>query len=105
MLLDLRLPAQYTNQECLFLSQYDAHTFSLRYAQIARGQRPDLVVVDLDLLEQDWYTRQLSDRLSRAQIERIGSVQIAEHLARELERPVCQGLTLGTWSCWTGAVE
>ena len=89
----------------LFLSQHDAHTFSLRYAQAARGQRPDLVVVDLDLLGQDWYTGQLATRLPRSQLERIVSVRDPEQLARELGQPVCQGLTLGTWSCWTGAVE
>lgn len=87
----------------LFLSQHDAHTFSLRYAQVARGQRSDLVVVDLDLLGQDWYTGQLSTRLPQAALERVMSVPDQEQLSRELGRPVCQGVTLGTWSCWTGA--
>ena len=47
----------------LLLTADDATTFGGWYAQTALGQRQDVVIVDLRLLAQPWYQRQLARRL------------------------------------------
>jgi len=49
-----RLPA-----DALLLTLQDRHTFALAYARWAEGRRPDVAVVDADLLAHAWYVAQL----------------------------------------------
>ena len=48
--------------QALLLSDRDEHTFPLWYAQQVEGERLDLAVVDVRLLEWTWYRRQLPRR-------------------------------------------
>jgi len=77
--------------EAVILSQRDAHTFSLWYAQHALGHRPDVVVVDIDLLGYDWYVAQLSRRLLvPPPVELLQAVEGFHSAAEMLARPICQ---------------
>ena len=76
--------------EALILSQRDTYTFSLWYFQHALGRRSDVTVVDLGLLEYNWYTARLSRRLA------LGSTDLLATEDRDfwqaiqvLDRPVC----------------
>lgn len=74
------------------LSQRDAHTFALWYFQYALGSRPDIVVVDLDLLGYDWYTAHLSERLAAPWPIYVpaGGDRDLQQAAETLGRPVCR---------------
>jgi hypothetical protein len=79
----------------VLLTEQDAHTFSLWYMQYALGQRPDVVVVDLDLLEYDWYTAQLSQRLPSEALASLHARGDMGRTAEALGRPVCETGTAG----------
>ncbi len=46
----------------LLITGEDRHTFTLDYFRWVEGQRPDLIVVDGELLQQPWYVAQLTRR-------------------------------------------
>jgi hypothetical protein len=57
----------------LLLSDADELTFPLWYAQVVEGTRPDLVVVDVRLLEWPWYRQQLPARYPGLAVPRTAS--------------------------------
>ncbi|MBN1660118.1 MAG: DUF2723 domain-containing protein [Anaerolineae bacterium] len=76
----------------LIASQRDDHTFALWYLKHATGRRPDVDTVDIDLLNHDWYTAQLTRRLG---IELPASPLSAaepqlQQWSTTLGRPVCR---------------
>ena len=73
-------------QNAIILSESDAHTFALWYAQHALGQRQDITVVDRGLLGFDWYAAQLAKRLAVPQIRGEAGITYA---ADDLGFPVC----------------
>jgi len=76
----------------VILSQRDDHTFALWYFQYALGRRPDIAVVDPDLLGYDWYTAHLSRRLAApgpADLLLTGGDEGLQRAAKTLGRPVC----------------
>jgi hypothetical protein len=44
----------------VLITSQDAHTFTMWYYHYVRGQRPDALVLDLDMLSMLWYRRSLS---------------------------------------------
>jgi transmembrane protein TMEM260 (protein O-mannosyltransferase) len=85
----------------VLLSQQDGHTFSLWYYTIALGWRPDVVVVDLDLLGHDGYTAQLSPPLSLEMVSRLDGSADLGLLARETGRTICRfDRARADWVCW-----
>jgi len=48
--------------QAIIVTGADEHTFTLWYAQLVAGQRPDVVIVDRDLLAYDWYRAGLARR-------------------------------------------
>jgi len=48
--------------KAMIISASDAHTFALWYAQQIAYRRPDVIVLDRDLLQYDWYVNDLSVR-------------------------------------------
>jgi hypothetical protein len=73
----------------VLLTEQDAHTFSLWYLQYALGQRPDVVVIDLDLIGYGWYTAQLSRHLSPDALSLLLVREDRGQAAKVLHRPVC----------------
>ncbi len=73
----------------LVISRRDRHTFALWYFQIALGQRPDVVVIDLGLAGYDWYAGPLSRRLG-APVSALAFDCRDAQLAQILRRPVCR---------------
>ena len=73
----------------LVLSQEDAYTFALWYMQYALGQRPDVTVIDLELLGFEWYTRSLSQQLQGATELFLARDRNLMDVAAHLHRPVC----------------
>ena len=85
----------------VLLSQQDGHTFSLWYYTYALGWRPDVVVVDLDLLGYDWYTAQLSPQLALETVSRLDGSADLGPLARETGRAICRfDRARADWVCW-----
>ena len=78
-------------QAALLLSRRDAHTFALWYVQHALERRPDVSVVDLDLLGYDWYTARSSRQLALdvADLVAGGGEQDPQRWADVAVRPVC----------------
>jgi len=82
----------------LLLSRQDVHTFALWYGQIALGERPDITIVDLDLLAYEWYTVDMSEIVVQTlrDMEPAAAAQRSE-VAHILNRPTCtieaEGLT------------
>jgi hypothetical protein len=77
----------------VILTQQDTHTFTLWYFQYALDQRPDVIVVDLDLLEYEWYSVHLSRQLAApwlADAASTGEEGQFQQLAATLNRPVCR---------------
>lgn len=48
--------------EALLITGEDRHTFTLDYFRWVESQRPDLIVVDGELLHQSWYVAQITQR-------------------------------------------
>ncbi len=48
--------------QAIIVTGADEHTFALWYAQLVAGQRPDVVIVDRDLLAYDWHRAGLARR-------------------------------------------
>jgi hypothetical protein len=52
-----------TDQHAVIISyQWDYFVAPSEYFQVVRGERPDLVIIDKELLRRSWYFRQLNDR-------------------------------------------
>jgi hypothetical protein len=85
--------------KAVILSQRDTYTFALWYFQYALGQRPDVTVVDSDLLGYDWYVASLSQRLAAPALVSpclaVGG-ENPQQSANLLNRPVCQISSEGT---------
>lgn len=74
-------------------SRRDAHTFALWYFQHALGRRPDVIVVDLDLLGYDWYTAHLARQPGApgwADMLLAGGEDDLRQAAQTLGRPICR---------------
>jgi hypothetical protein len=69
--------------EALLVTTQDRHTFALSYAQWVEGSRPDVRVVDADLLQYSWYVRQITRRWSILE-GHAGPVLVADVLAEHL---------------------
>lgn len=85
--------------KAVILSQRDTYTFALWYFQHALGRRPDVVVVDSDLLGYDWYVAHLSQRLAALALVDLSLAVEDEGLQRSanlLSRPVCRIGSEGT---------
>ena len=85
--------------EAIVLSERDCHTFALWYFQLALGQRPDIVVADIDLLEYSWYDAQLSSQLGLpASVGALlaGKDETLQQASEILNRPVCRIAWEGT---------
>jgi len=54
----------------IVISATDAHTFSLWYAQEVSEPRPDIVILDQDLLQYPWYVENLRDRYPHLSLRR-----------------------------------
>lgn len=74
--------------DAVIVSHTDEHTFTLWYWLYAEHLRPDVTVVDVDLLSFDWYSR-LTVGLFSAGIIRFDSPDDLLNAAGILERPVC----------------
>jgi GT2 family glycosyltransferase len=86
--------------DAVLLSRQDAHTFSLWYFQRALVRRPDVLVVDLDLLGYDWYTAQLLRHLTPEQVRWLDGSADLSRLAQAIGRPVCRADVEGSdWTC------
>jgi len=71
----------------IILTRQDAHTFALWYYQYALQERPDVLVVDRDLLQYDWY----AERVLQGEIARhVASVADERAWADLLGRPACR---------------
>lgn len=57
---------KYTDKDAILLSLSDDETFALWYYQFVEGQRPDVTVVNLNMIALDWYQRMLQEGLKRA---------------------------------------
>jgi hypothetical protein len=73
----------------ILLTEEDAHTFALWYYRYAVGERPDVAVVDLGLLTQEWYAAQLAPALGAPLAPGLGREEGRLQAAQDLERPVC----------------
>lgn len=69
----------------VLLTDSDAHTFTLWYAQEVLERRPDIVVIDRDLWYQDVYRQQIAGELALSGLEPTIS---AEAAARRTGRPL-----------------
>lgn len=74
----------------VLLTERDAHTFSLWYLLHALGRRGDVLVVDLDLLQYEWYTAQLSRSLAPEAIALLRAREGISLVALAAARPVCR---------------
>ncbi len=75
----------------VLVSQQDEQTFALWYFTYALGLRPDVVVVDLDLLQYDWYTAGLPGNLGEEALSSLANRDVdAKRTATLLARPVCR---------------
>lgn len=74
--------------DALIWSARDEHTFALWYFQHAQGERPDLIVVDVDLLAHAWYAESLARRWPGT----VWGAALPDDgaLAQSLARPVCR---------------
>jgi hypothetical protein len=73
-------------RDSMAISREDGQTFTLAYFQVVEGMRPDVVLVDADLLGYDWYRHRLTARHPGLQ-----GAQTLEALAgRNPERPVVE---------------
>lgn len=82
-------------QDALLLTTGDENIFSLWYFQHVEGLRPDLIVVDANLLAFDWYRHRLAQHYPT-----VGGLErydvAAFEAANAMMRPVCTGdLRLG----------
>lgn len=68
-------------QRAVLLTEKDAHTFTLWYAQQVLGQRPDVVVLDRDLWSHEPYREMLTDSLALKSNQRALSPDEAARLA------------------------
>ncbi len=76
-------------QEAVVLTDQDGHTFALWYLQSALGQRPDVVVLDVDLWTQPHYRRMSCVRLGLSTLtDACNGVLSAEQAAIRAGRPV-----------------
>ncbi len=75
----------------LLITGQDGHTFALDYACWVDRRCADVLVVDGDLLEQDWYRAQLARRYPALDVS-SGSISLADWVAGQLtERRVFLG--------------
>ncbi len=72
--------------DALVYTETDRHTFALWYSRFAEGARPDLTVINRDLLAQPWY-------------QAVLSAQDANWLAGMEGRPVCAVSRDGELNC------
>jgi hypothetical protein len=70
----------------ILLTAQDAHTFTLWYFHYVRGERPDVMVVDRDMLGMSWYRSTVARESGLASLE---SPDPVSKLA-SLGRPVCR---------------
>lgn len=78
--------------DALILSQRDDHTFALWYGRYALDRREDVVVVDVGLMPQDWYTASLSRQLGTPELAALlgeGEADL-QVISQSLSRPVCR---------------
>jgi hypothetical protein len=76
-------------EHAILLTQEDAHTFALWYFRHALGRRPDVMVVDLGLLAQDWYAAQLAKALGAPVAPMLAREAGRRQVVEDLQRPVC----------------
>ena len=78
-------------QRAVLLSREDGHTFALWYYHYALGHRPDVAIVDVDLLSHTWYVEQLQPRLDVTEIQKVrqGSPDALTTAAAHLSRSIC----------------
>lgn len=77
----------------VILSQGDASTFALWYFHHGLGHRPDVVVIDTELLAYDWYVGHISRRLAApppVELLRSERMEDLRRAAASLDRPACQ---------------
>jgi hypothetical protein len=78
--------------EAVVVTRADGHTFALWYLQQTEGLRPDVTVVDADLVGQPWYNADLDQRLgaSAAVLAALAAGEPEQGwVADQLGRPVC----------------
>jgi len=70
----------------ILLTAQDAHTFTLWYFHYVRGERPDVMVVDRDMLGMSWY------RSTIARESGLASLESPDPLSKlaSLGRPMCR---------------
>lgn len=76
-----------TPYEGILLTDSDAHTFALWYAQDVLGQRQDVVVIDQDLWHYPPYRKMLKETLP---LDDIGDTLSPTYLAHQTARPVME---------------
>jgi hypothetical protein len=75
----------------ILLSRQDEQTFALWYFTYGLGLRPDVTVVDMDLVQYDWYTAGLSGNLSEQALSSLANGDMdAQQIAGLSARPVCR---------------
>ena len=87
-----RVTLEQAPPQAIILSRRDSHTFSLWYGQVALGKRPDVLIVDLDLLAYEWYTDNMYTKIATQAWSQIGPAAEVElpEMARVLNRPTCR---------------
>jgi len=76
----------YTPHRAILLTVTDAHTFTLWYYRYVLGRRPDVTIVDRDMLDMPWYQTTLARESGWAIIELPDPAAELAHLGR----PLCQ---------------
>jgi hypothetical protein len=71
--------------QAVVLTDRDAHTFTLWYAQGVLGERPDVTVIDVDLWAQASYREMVEEALG---LENVGGDWSPEDAARRTGRPM-----------------
>lgn len=78
-------------RKAILLSQQDEQTFALWYFTYGLGLRPDVVVVDLDLVQYDWYAAGLPGNVSEQALSSLADGDAdAQRIAGLSARPVCR---------------
>jgi hypothetical protein len=80
--------------DALILVDDDRHTFALWYARYALGQRPDVAVVNANLLGYDWYRLSLAKAHSDLLLARETGDLVRQNIERRPVYTVGDTLTL-----------